>query len=261
MQTHVKKQVFDALLAYIHDQLGFRFNASNREKLELKLRNIRLPEQWPDLEGFLQGLKAGDALAQDLLVRAITVNHTFFFREKPQIDYMLSVTKELKIQNPLIWSAASSTGEEAYSLALTLLSNGYRQFRIVASDVNAKVLRHMHQGLYHESRLENLSHAFLRTYFDKASEGYWHIKSYIRQYVAIKKVNLLSNLTFSNKYDFIFCRNVFIYFDEHSRNAALTTLRHNLKVGGYLFLGLTEALLEPPPGFAMVAHATYRRIA
>ena len=258
---HIRQRIFDDLLAYIHDRLGFRFTIANREKLETKLRVMNLPEQWPDLESFHAALLSGNGEAHDLMVRTITVNHTFFFREKNQIEAAAARIRGQGIRQALIWCAASSTGEEAYSIVIQLLEQNVRDFRVVASDINPKVLHKMQQGIFHTGRLSHVSRYLLLKYFNKVDEYHWAVRPELRAYLAIKKINLVDTPRFIRPFDFIFCRNVFIYFDEFTRDRAIRTFHDNLKPGGYLYLGLTEALFEVPKGFLMETHATYRRVA
>lgn len=260
-QRFVRQHIFNDLLAYIHDHLGFRFTLANRVKLETKLRNMRLPEQWPDLASFHRDLLAGNLEAHDLLVRTITVNHTYFFRESTQIEAMAAYIRGQGIRQPRIWCAASSTGEEVYSIVIQLLEQGIQGFRVVASDINPKVLHKMNLGTFHVGRLEHVSRYLLHKYFLKEDEYNWRIHPDLRRYIAIKKINLVDRIGFLHPFDFIFCRNVFIYFDEQSRKRALDTLHDNLRIGGYLYLGLTEALVDVPNGFVMDAHSCYRRVA
>jgi chemotaxis protein methyltransferase CheR len=260
-RPNLRRQDSHDLMVYIHDRLGFRFTLANKAKFETKLRNMQLPAHWPDLGAFRQALLAGDRDAHELLVRTITVNHTFFFREPEQFKAMAAVIKARRMSDPLIWCAASSTGEEAYSIVIHLLEEGISQFRVVASDINPKVLHAMNRGVFHTNRLEHVSRVLLLKYFTRDDDLHWRIKPELRRYVALKRVNLQDAPRFIHPFDFIFCRNVFIYFDEHTRNVALGAFRDNLKVGGLLYLGLTESLLEVPPGFAVEAYATYRRVA
>ncbi|HTH13695.1 MAG TPA: protein-glutamate O-methyltransferase CheR [Spirochaetia bacterium] len=255
------RKAVEALLGYTHHRLGFRPSAHNRAKLETKLGSLGLGARWPDLETFVRDLDAGDAEARDLLVKTITVNHTFFFREPDQIEALAASVKSRGIAEPKIWSAASSTGEEAYSLAIHLLEKGITSFRLVASDVNPRVLSQVDRGIYQENRLEKVPRHLRLKYFTRTEEGGWQVVPDLRQRVAVKRVNLLDPVRFHEPFDYIFCRNVFIYFDEASRLQVLGTLAANLKVGGTLYLGVTEALLEVPPQFVMESHATYRRVA
>lgn len=257
----VSRSVFTELLQYIHDRLGFRLTATNREKFETKLRLMHLPSRWTDLAAFHQALEQGDPDAHDLLVKTITVNHTYFFREREQLDALLSKVLSQKMEGFSIWSAACSTGEEAYSLVILLLEAGVQNFRIVASDINPKVLHSVNQGLYHESRLESLPRRLLLRYFSREDDQHWRVIPELRQHLAVKAINLMEPVRFNPLFDFIFCRNVFIYFDEAARNLALDTLGANLKPGGVLFLGMTEALLEIPRGFEKGDRASYFRIA
>ena len=256
-----RKRIFDNLLDYVNDHLGFRPSTANREKLEVKLDDLRLLPRWLDLESFHRDFQAGDPDAKEALIKAITVNHTFFFREQHQLEDMISLVHSQGIEEPAVWCAASSTGEEAYSLAILLLENGVGDFRIVASDVNSRVLQLMNRGVYHDSRLEEVPRQLLMKYFTREDELHWRVVPKLREHLAIKRVNLAQEVRFDHPFDFIFCRNVFIYFDNATRKKALATLKDNLKVGGSLFLGLTEGLLDIPQGFEKSSQSGYRRLA
>ena len=256
-----RQLIIDSLLDYVNSNLGFRPSTANRDKLEVKLDDLRLLPRWPDLESFHRDFLLGESEAKEALIKAITVNHTYFFRERHQIGDMISLVRSQGIAAPALWCAASSTGEEAYSLAILLLEEGKSDFRIVASDVNSQVLHAMNRGVYHCSRLEHLPKQFLKKYFTSVDERHWRVIPKLREHLAIKRVNLAQAVHFNHPFDFIFCRNVFIYFDNATRKKALASLSDNLRPGGSLFLGLTEGLLDVPPGFERTTQSGYRRLA
>ena len=174
-------------------------------------------------------------------IDATTTNHTFFFRENNHCEFMIKTldnTKPLKI-----WSAASSSGEEAFSLAVQLLANKF-SFTIYASDVSDSMLKQGKRAIYPKERVRVVPRSILYTYFQKGT-GKWQdhvkVKPEVQTYVRFEKFNLLSD-TPVDTFDIIFCRNVMIYFDTQTRQKVVSTLCRALNPGGYFFVGLSENL-------------------
>lgn len=174
-------------------------------------------------------------------IDATTTNHTFFFRENKHCEYLI---KTLDKRKPLkIWSAASSSGEEAFSLAVQLLANSFT-FSIFASDVSDSMLNLARRAIYPNERVKNVPIPILHTYFQKGKErwkDHVKVKPAVQQLVVFDKFNLLSD-TPDDTFDIIFCRNVMIYFDTITRQKVVNTLSRALKPGGYFFVGLSESL-------------------
>ncbi len=174
-------------------------------------------------------------------IDATTTNHTFFFRENKHCEFML---KTLDNTNHLkIWSAASSSGEEAFSIAVQLLANSF-SFNIYASDVSDSMLKKAKRGVYSKERIDKVPSSILHTYFQKG-KGQWkdyvRMKPEVQKHVVFEKFNLLSDTPFDT-FDIIFCRNVMIYFDSKTRQAVVNSLCKALKPGGYFFVGMSENL-------------------
>ncbi|WP_300454994.1 CheR family methyltransferase [Desulfobacula sp.] len=174
-------------------------------------------------------------------IDATTTNHTYFFRENKHCEYMV---KGLDKKKPLkIWSAASSSGEEAFSIAIQLLANSFT-FNIFASDVSDSMLKLGQRAIYPNDRVKNVPVSLLHTYFQKG-KNIWadhvKVKPVVRQLVTFSKFNLLSDKPVDT-FDIIFCRNVMIYFDTQTRQKVVDRLCSALKPGGYLFVGLSESL-------------------
>jgi chemotaxis protein methyltransferase CheR len=174
-------------------------------------------------------------------IDATTTNHTFFFRENKHCEYIINTldsTKPLKI-----WSAASSSGEEAYSIAVQLMANGF-SFSIFASDVSDSMLDLGRRAIYPVDRVREVPPSMLRAYFQKGQDqwkDYVKIKPEVRQRVSFAKFNLLSD-TQQDAFDIIFCRNVMIYFDTPTRQRVVDRLCKALKPEGHFFVGLSESL-------------------
>lgn len=174
-------------------------------------------------------------------IDATTTNHTFFFRENKHCEYLI---KTLDPKTPLkIWSAASSSGEEAFSIAVQLLSNSF-SLSIFASDVSDSMLKLGRRAVYPMDRVKNVPLSMLRTYFQKGKDrwkDHVRVKPEVQQLVRFAKFNLLSD-TPDDTFDIIFCRNVMIYFDTPTRQRVVDNLCRALKPGGYFFVGLAESL-------------------
>ena len=180
-------------------------------------------------------------------IDATTTNHTFFFRENKHCEYMIETLEKKK---PLkIWSAASSSGEEAYSIAVQLLAKAF-SFSIYASDVSDSMLDLGRRAIYSADRVKEVPLSILHTYFQKG-EDRWKdhvkVKPEVKRLVTFAKYNLLSEAP-TDTFDIIFCRNVMIYFDTQTRQKVVDRLCMALKPEGYFFVGLSESLngLEHP---------------
>ncbi len=174
-------------------------------------------------------------------IDAITTNHTYFFRENKHCEF---IVKHLDASLPLkIWSAASSSGEEPYSIATQLL-NAHFKFSIFASDISDTMLKIARQGIYSRERLKQFPHPSLSKYFQKG-RGKWEnsirVKPEVQRHVSFTKFNLISDRP-SQQFDIIFCRNVMIYFDNATRQQVVDNLLTALKPGGYFFVGMSESL-------------------
>jgi chemotaxis protein methyltransferase CheR len=174
-------------------------------------------------------------------IDATTTNHTFFFRENKHCEYIIKTLDKKKSLK--IWSAASSSGEEAFSIAVQLLANSF-SFNIFASDVSDSMLNLGRRAVYSNDRVKNVPLSMLHTYFQKGkdkSKDYVRVKPAVQQLVTFAKFNLLSD-TPTDTFDIIFCRNVMIYFDTTTRQKVVDRLCRALKPGGYFFVGLSESL-------------------
>jgi len=189
----------------------------------------------------------------------VTTGHTFFFREPEHFSLLAEDIRAQGLTSPVIWCAACSTGEEPYSVVMTLLDAGITGFRVVATDVNRSVLSVFNRGVYHENRFLRTDPAVKKRYFTDAGDGYWEIDKRLRSYVAIKNYNLMERVQFPRRFDYIFCRNVCMYFDGKSRQTALDNVTANLRKGGLLFIGQSEVLAADPQHLRKTGCSVYRR--
>ena len=244
----------------IYDYCGLRYEDRLpilNEKISKRLLELSL-SHWE----YCQYLKMSPS-EWDVLVELLTINETYFFREENQLNeccsYLLSLMKRENINRPIrIWSAACSSGEEPYSLAMLIQETGIFQpgsVEIIATDINKKVLKKAEKGWYHHGSFafRRTPEYFLEKYFINEAGGY-QIKPTIQKMVQFHYYNLLEQNKISQigVVDIIFCRNVLIYFDYETTKRVIRYLHQNLATGGYLFLGHAESITDMTLGFKKV---------
>jgi chemotaxis protein methyltransferase CheR len=196
---------------------------------------------------------------------ALTTNETFFFRE-PQHFTFLSETIVPTVQPGetfRVWSAASSSGEEAYSIAMLLAERlGQRPWEIIGSDLSTKVLEKARRGQYPMERAEKIPKAYLNAYCLKgtgAQEGTFIIDPTLRKHVKFQQANLMGPLPKVGLFDVIFLRNVLIYFDLATKRRVIDNLLPFMKPDGYFFSGHSESLTGMVTGLVQIKPAIYRK--
>ena len=208
----------------------------------------------------------GEALVN--LIDALTTNHTSFFREPAHFDFVRKTfLPEWKTRGGIdVWSAACSSGEEPYSIAMCMLdelgSAAPGKVRIQATDISTRVLAKAEQGIYPAERLEGLSAMQLRRYWLRG-EGEWagcyRAKKEVRALVEFRRLNLLEPVSESGRFALIFCRNVMIYFDKPTQQQVVDRLARRLDPGGYLLTGHAESLTGIEHGLRYIQPAVYRK--
>lgn len=207
------------------------------------------------------------------LVNAVTTNLTSFFRENHHFDFLAetalpeAVERNRDARRLRIWSAGCSTGEEPYSLAMTLQENGQRltgwDTRILASDIDSNVLAQARTGVYAANRVEALPQRRLKAFFQRgrgAQEGRVRVKDALRGLVEFQQINLMEPLAVERQ-DIIFCRNVIIYFDKETKQRLVERFADQLVDGGYLFIGHSESLYKVTERFRLIGHTIYQKVA
>jgi chemotaxis protein methyltransferase CheR len=193
-----------------------------------------------------------------VLIDAVTTQETWFFREtEPLESWCASIAPGIVRSRGKLraWSAACSTGEEAFTLAM-LVAERFPDVpvEIVATDISRRAIAVAREGLYDAHSLRRTGPQWVSKYFRPAGGGRWEVGASIRNAVRFEQANLLDPAVPQRvgPMDFVLCRNVLIYFDERSRNVALTCLRDALRPDGNLVLGFSESLSVPDTLFDLV---------
>ena len=251
---------FDLLRKFIYEHTGISLADHKRalvySRLARRLRFHGMNSYGKYYELLIDGDPDGNELGE--MISAITTNKTDFYRENHHFDFLAEqiipsikqqaiATNDRKIR---IWSAASSTGQEPYTIAMTLLDtldnvNNW-DAKILATDIDTNVLAYAESGVYNQDQSEQLPEDKLQRYFRKSrgdQEGLIMAKPVLKSLIAFRQLNLLSEpWPIRGPFDVIFCRNVIIYFDRPTQQRLITRLSQLLKPEGYLMLGHSEAL-------------------
>ncbi len=249
---------FEYLTDFVYRRVGIRFEAkkvyfvSKRVEKRMEALDIVSPSD------YLRYLKFSDPKGLEFqnLINLLTVNETYFFRDFPQFEvfaeHCLSEVVAGKIaagDNRIrVWSAGCSTGEEAYTISIILHEMlddvGEWDIDILASDIDENVLRRAAGGEYDGRSIKEVPLEYLEKYFQKGRNGTYHIGQRPREIVRFEHLNLSGGaaVRLRKGFDFIFCRNVLIYFDDFSRKKLVDHFYVALNRGGYIFLGPSESV-------------------
>ncbi len=255
MSLVMTDDVFKQLRDFIYERSGIFIPDNKKYFLENRLGRKVQEKNLKGYEDYLYILKYGaDKNELNGLFNLITTNETFFFREPQQFDvFSGELFKRLMDENAKsgrkdvkIWSAASSTGEEPYTLAMILLEKPEAQAlkkEIYASDISEAVLSSARAGVYGSYSIRNVPDAYLKKYFNNTNQQY-SLTAGIKSLTKFMKVNLMDDRDTKaiRGVDVIFCRNVLIYFDDKAKQKAVSNLYDALRPNGYLFIGTSESL-------------------
>lgn len=258
----------------VHARSGISLDVDKGYLLECRLGEVCRTRGLGSIAELATKLRSGCATMAEAVVEAMTTNETSFFRDGSPFDGLReTVIPELlrsraHTRKLRFWSAASSTGQEPYSLAMTLAEFSYAtagwDINILATDLAEKVLQRAREAQYTQLEVNRgLSAPQLMRFFKKKG-SYWCLDEKVRNLVEFKRLNLLSIPPALGPFDMIWCRNVLIYFDEPTKKQVLNRLVSNLAPAGYLFLGSSEVLLDPPAGVERVRlgnSGCYRKLA
>ena len=207
--------------------------------------------------------EAAHAEERQRAVDLLTTNETYFFREPSHFTFLAKEIDKRAGQPLRIWSAACSTGEEAYSLAMTMLdrrSSG--DFQLFASDLSTRVLERAARGVYPMSRLEHMPQDYLKRFCQRGRndyEGMFRVAPALRKKVEFFRHNLMESARPLGEFDIIFIRNVLIYFDAATKAQVVRKLADQLRPSGLLFVGQAEGLHGMSGEMTRVERSVYQR--
>lgn len=257
---------FELFRDYLEKHSGIMLGDNKQYLVTSRLRKIMESERLQSLAELLRAMQSGprSGLYQQV-IDAMTTNETLWFRDGYPFEVMKNkvlpeLTQKYPNQRLRIWSAASSSGQEPFSLSMIV--DEYERsnpgqlragVQIVATDLSVSMLEACKRGEYDALSMgRGLSLERQQRYFEKLDGARWRIKQPVRQRVEFRQLNLLDSYALLGKFDVVFCRNVLIYFSAEVKKDILRRIHATLKPGGYLFLGASEALNGLPELYSMV---------
>ena len=262
----------DRIIDLAHRACGIDLSKGKRELIQARLSKKIRQGKFASFRHYYEHVTS-DRTGEELiaLLDALTTNFTSFLREPAHFEFLRkSILPSL--DGPVrIWSAACSTGEEPYTIAMSLLDElgepddaAAKRVRVLASDISPRALAIAERGVYEAERFRDFPldwrGKFLLRGADSAA-GWYRIKPAVRRLVEFRRVNLIEPFPASPAFQVIFCRNVMIYFDRETRTRLVNRLASFLEPGGYLLIGHSESLTGIPHPYQYIQPAVYRRSA
>jgi len=250
---------FELFRDYVYNLCGIYFHASKKYFLESRLARRMEETGIHSHADYYKVLKAGPGGSQELkkLLDEITTNETCFFRNIPQLNALenkllpelVEAKAKIGFRKLRIWSAASSSGEEAFTMAMILQEKRSTLLKdwiieIIGTDINETVLAQAREGVYNAYSVRNTPDFYLKKYFKQEGNEKYLLSPEIKKLVTFNHLNLYDDtkMIFMKSFDFIFCANVLIYFDTASKSKVVQHFYNNLQSYGYFFVGQSESL-------------------
>ncbi len=249
----LSQRQFKTFSDLVYSNCGIHLHAGKKHLLKARLAKRLRKTNIRSIDEYLQLVKS-DGRELIRFLNAVSTNHTFFFREPRHFQYLHEGHRN-------IWCAASSSGEEPYSVAIYCLEKGFRP-SILATDISTSVLQTGQSGIYHLSKTKNIPKRLLKKYFQRGRgkwEGFVRVKEELRRLVTFKRFNLLTDPSPSCQFDVIFCRNVLIYFDHAVKLRVVNKLYGALKKNGYFIIGGAESLSSLQHGYRYIEPSIYMK--
>ena len=250
---------FEVLRDFIYNHCGIYFHTSKKYFLESRISRRMDATNSASLMAYMGLLKNGPGKSDELLklLDEITTNETCFFRNPPQLKALetsflpevVAAKGKIGFRKLRIWSAGSSSGEEAYTMAMILQEKRATILKdwiieIVGTDISETVLAQAREGAYNAYSVRNTPDYYKKKYFSEEPGGRFVLSPEVKKLVSFNHLNLYEDakMVFMKSFDFIFCANVLIYFDLASKTKVVQHYYNNLQPYGYFFVGQSESL-------------------
>jgi chemotaxis protein methyltransferase CheR len=281
-EPELDKKTFEKFADLVYEKAGIKLGPNKEALVSARVRKRMRALSIPNYEGYLQFVhndEDGGELVE--LLNAISTNVTHFFREAQHFELLGKLLRQWSDAGQTrfrIWCAASSTGEEPYSIAITVKESlkDCRDVRILATDISTKVLGLAKAGVYDEKHVDKVPESLFRKYFTKVTGNLkletgaeknsqfqvssikYQVSAELRRLLTFSRLNLAKPpFPMQGPFDVVFCRNVMIYFDNEVRRRLLADCYRLLKDGGYLMVGHAESLSGMLSEFKSVMPSVY----
>lgn len=265
-QTEVSARAYQAIREFIYQEAGIDLGSSKQMLVSSRLNKRLRHHQLDSFDQYLDLLEKNNGIERQIAIDLLTTNETYFFREAEHFNTL----KKLVLQDHpkdrvlRLWSAASSSGEEAYSIAMILDDHfGPRgKWEIFGSDISSRIIEKAKKGLYQCHRIDAIPKDFLQKYCLKGTgeyDGFLLIDQNLRAKTQFAEINLTKPLPEVGQFDVIFLRNVLIYFDDKTKENIIRSLTSKLRSKGILFIGHSESLKGMDLPIELIGPTTYQK--
>lgn len=262
----ISDQEFAQFQRFIYEAAGITMAPTKKALISGRLSKRLQHHRVNSFGEYFRLMSSGQAPGEtQLAVDLLTTNETYFFRENKHFDLLRKIATEARQRGPAlrVWSAACSTGEEPYSIAMVLADLlEEKPWEIMASDISSRVLAKARIGHYPLERTSHIPREYLQRFCLKGVDQYdgtLLVERNLRKRIQFSEVNLNVPLPQLGPFDVIFLRNVLIYFSADTKRQVVARIVQQLKPGGYLFIGHSESLNDISADVAMVAPSIYRK--
>ncbi|MEJ5347436.1 MAG: protein-glutamate O-methyltransferase [Desulfosoma sp.] len=269
--------LFQKFSALVYQEAGINLHDGKKSLLEARLAKRLRATGIDSPRAYLDFILSEEGREEYVrFFDAVSTNLTFFFREPKHFEFLENVAlPEIVERNRKsgtarirMWSAGCSTGEEPYSMAMTVLTSldqPFRwDFRVLATDISTRVLQTAMLGVYEQSKLANVPVALRQRFFEPLRDGgstkTYRVRDELKKIIAFRRLNLMDSFPFKGKFDVIFCRNVMIYFDKKTQESLIQKMAAYLHHGGYFFVGHSESLTGLHHPLKYVKPAVYKKL-
>ncbi|MEW6669204.1 MAG: protein-glutamate O-methyltransferase CheR [Thermodesulfobacteriota bacterium] len=273
MQMDLSERDYVNFSNLIHEKCGIYLHKGKKELLKARLAKLLRGYDFDSIRDYYKFLMT-DESGQEMisLLDSISTNLTYFFREPRHFEFLsqmvvpqfLKSRRGAQRQKIHVWCAGCSSGEEPYSIAITLLEalpqGSQVDVSILATDISTRMLAVAAKGIYGSEKMEKIPYEWKRRYFQKgfkSCEGYFRVKSSVKDLVTFRRVNLVEPFPWDSTFDAIFCRNVMIYFDKPTQERLVNRFHQALSKDGYLLIGLSESLTGIQHPFKYIQPSIY----
>jgi len=268
----LKNSDFEKISRLVYEQCGIYLHEGKKELVKARLSKRLRAGSYKSFTDYYHYVTTEEGTEELIsMIDSISTNLTSFFREESHfirlrliILSIIEKSGQRGIKNSFsIWSAGCSTGEEPYTLAITVkeaVEHYPFETSILATDISTKVLKVGEAGVYAQEKTRGIAPPILKKYFQMGtgqSAGYVRVKSELKKMITFQRFNLMDRFHAHNNFDIIFCRNVMIYFDKKTQNILVNKFYDSLKNGGYFFVGHSESLTGLKHQFNYVEPSVY----
>ena len=275
MENDMPDSLFLQYSRLVYEQCGINLHDGKKALLQARLNKRLRITGIGSYKEYFQFITSGKNPGEFVnFLDSISTNLTYFFREAQHFDFLDKVAMPALLEGKRkerstrirIWSAGCSTGEEPYSLAMCILAHlqdGAKwDFRILATDISTRVLEMANRGVYSEEKVKKVPPALRQVYFQKVglreAASDFQIAAEVKRLITFHRLNLKEPYPFKGPFDFIFCRNVMIYFDKKTQEELVNKMSGFLGPGGYFCVGHSESLTGLAHKLSYVQPAIYR---